>query len=105
MENTNRSKVLVTPRWRQRLGRLPKWVTLRTALVAVTLLAIAAGIGLNWDTLIVLGIAPWILGFLPCLTMCLMGLCSKEFGFGEHASNVASSSADSTSRRGEPGQR
>lgn len=105
MKNTSSNGESVTLRWRQILGRLPKWVTLRTVLVALTLLAIAAGIGLNWDTLIVLGIAPWILGFLPCLTMCLLGLCSKELGIGEHASDVASSSADSASRRGEPGRR
>lgn len=90
MQSGNRSETPLIPNWRQTLSRLPKWVTLRTGLVAVTMLAIAADIGFNWDTLIVFGIAPWILGFLPCLAMCLLGLCSKELGFGEQASNTDS---------------
>jgi hypothetical protein len=47
-----------------------RWVLL--ALGAGVLLA---GIGLNWNWLVAVGIAPILISTLPCLVMCGLGLC------------------------------
>ncbi|RWA69954.1 MAG: hypothetical protein EOQ28_22240 [Mesorhizobium sp.] len=41
-------------------------------------LAIAAGIAFNWSWLVAAGIAPVLLGLLPCLAMCALGLCMNR---------------------------
>src|SRR6266404_6185775 len=44
-------------------------------LILVAVLAVAAAGYSNWGWLVAIGLAPIILGVLPCAAMCAMGLC------------------------------
>ena len=47
---------------------------IRWTLLAVTL-AVGIGAALNWGWLTAVGLAPFLLGALPCATACALGLC------------------------------
>lgn len=51
-------------------------------------LAILAGLALNWSWLVAAGIAPVLIGALPCLAMCALGLCMNRAG-GSSCSTAA----------------
>ncbi len=44
--------------------------------------AALAGLLLNWNWLTAAGLAPIILGILPCAAMCALGLCAHRFTGG-----------------------
>jgi hypothetical protein len=56
------------------------------------------GLALNWDWLTAAGLAPIILGILPCAVMCALGLCAHRFTGGAasscHGSGSQSKSED-----------
>ncbi len=47
----------------------------RTRLV-LTIVVAAAGLALNWNWLVAIGLAPILLSTLPCLVMCAFGVCT-----------------------------
>ncbi len=47
----------------------------RRVLVAAGVAIAGAGLALNWSLLVAAGIAPLLLGVLPCVAMCALGLC------------------------------
>lgn len=47
----------------------------RRVQIALAVLVIGGGLALNWGWVVALGIAPLILGILPCAVMCALGLC------------------------------
>lgn len=57
----------------------------RRTLLVGAVIVVAAGIALNWNWLVAAGIAPLIIGFLPCAAMCALGLCmhGKHGGHGK----------------------
>jgi hypothetical protein len=44
-------------------------------LMAAAVTAIGGGFVLNWGWLVAAGVAPLILSILPCIAMCVLGLC------------------------------
>ena len=50
----------------------------RWALLIIAVIALIAGLALNWSWLVALGIAPVLLTMLPCLVMCGFGLCMNK---------------------------
>ena len=48
--------------------------------LAVGLLAIAAGLALQWSWLVAIGVAPVLLSVGPCVAMCGLGLCMAGMG-------------------------
>ncbi len=50
----------------------------RRGLLLIIALAIAGGLFFNWSWLVALGIAPIVLGVLPCIAMCALGLCAHS---------------------------
>jgi len=52
----------------------------RRGLLILAAVAIIAGLALNWSWLVAAGIAPILLGVLPCLAMCALGLCMHRMG-------------------------
>ncbi|WP_292414479.1 hypothetical protein [Mesorhizobium sp.] len=50
----------------------------RRGLIAAGLAIAAAGIAFNWSWLVAAGIAPVLLGLLPCLATCVLGLCMNR---------------------------
>lgn len=67
----------------------------RRGLLVLAGLAIVAGLVLNWGWLAAAGIAPILIGVLPCLAMCALGLCMNRAG-GKSCSTTASNSDPST---------
>ncbi len=47
----------------------------RRGLIIIATVTVIAGLALNWSWLVAAGIAPILLGVLPCLAMCALGLC------------------------------
>jgi hypothetical protein len=56
--------------------------------MVVAALAILGGLAVNWSWLVAVGIAPLILGALPCVVMCAMGLCFMKKPTGRNRSET-----------------
>jgi hypothetical protein len=52
----------------------------RRGLIILAAVAVIAGLALNWSWLVAAGIGPILLGVLPCLAMCALGLCMHRAG-------------------------
>lgn len=52
----------------------------RRGLIALAVIALASGLALSWSWLVAAGIAPLLLGVLPCVAMCALGLCMNRMG-------------------------
>ena len=52
----------------------------RRAMLGLAGLALVAGFALNWSWLVAAGIAPILIGVLPCVAMCALGLCMNKLG-------------------------
>lgn len=50
----------------------------RRSIIIVAAAVIAAGLALNWSWLVAAGIAPLLLGLLPCVAMCALGMCMSR---------------------------
>ena len=55
---------------------------------------VASGLFLGWDWLVAAGLAPVVLGVLPCVAMCAAGLCMS--GRGSKSCSSAKSDSDIT---------
>lgn len=51
------------------------WAGSRIGLVVIAGVAIVAGLWFNWSWLVAAGVAPLIVGVLPCVAMCALGVC------------------------------
>lgn len=47
----------------------------RRALLVLAIVASIAGLALNWNWLVAIGLVPILLSALPCLVMCAFGVC------------------------------
>lgn len=52
----------------------------RKGLIALAVVIAIAGAALNWSWLMAAGFVPLLLGALPCLAMCALGLCMNKMG-------------------------
>jgi hypothetical protein len=59
---------------------LRPWSGSRLGLLSIGGVVVVAGIGLNWGWLVAIGVAPLIVGMLPCAAMCALGLCMMQMG-------------------------
>src|SRR3546814_4216527 len=66
----------------------------RRGLLILAAVAIVAGLALNWSWLVAVGIAPILLGVLPCLAMCALGLCMHHAASKSCAGSPDNPSAD-----------
>jgi hypothetical protein len=67
------------------LGGLRPWIRDWRVLAVTGLAVTGAGLGLGWDWLTAVGIAPLIVSAAPCLIMCALGVCMM--GRGRQASS------------------
>lgn len=49
----------------------------RTGMFAMAAVTLGAGAYFNWGWLVAAGVAPLIVGILPCAAMCALGLCMR----------------------------
>ena len=66
----------------------------RRALLILAAVAIVAALALNWSWLVAAGIAPILLGVLPCLAMCALGFCMHRAGSKSCAARPDNPQAD-----------
>lgn len=52
----------------------------RRGLLIVATVVVAGGLAINWSWLVAAGIAPLLIGVLPCVAMCALGLCIHKIG-------------------------
>lgn len=64
----------------------------RRGLILLTVVALGAGLVLNWSWLVAAGIAPLLLALAPCAAMCALGLCMNKMG--NKSGSVQSGSSD-----------
>ncbi|GAA2888781.1 DNA-binding transcriptional LysR family regulator [Aminobacter niigataensis] len=62
-------------------------------LVLVAAAALTVGIGYNWSWLVAAGIAPLLLSVLPCVAMCVLGLCMSRMKSSSCHSDAVSEEA------------
>ena len=67
----------------------------RRGIIALGVVAVVAGLAFNWSWLVAAGILPVLLTALPCVAMCVLGLCMHRM-VGRSCST--DTSATSTSR-------
>lgn len=63
---------------RDALAWVRPWLSGRRAWWIAGILALAAGIALNWSWLMAIGVAPLLVAALPCVAMCALGLCMNR---------------------------
>lgn len=61
----------------------------RTMLVAAGLAIVTIGLAMNWSVLVAAGIAPLVISALPCVVMCVLGLCMSRMGRSSCATETA----------------
>jgi hypothetical protein len=79
---------------RQSLGQdwldaLHYWLGGRRGLIALAGLIAVAGVAFSWSWLVAAGMAPLLLGALPCIAMCAIGLCANRMA-GRSCSTASS---------------
>ena len=52
----------------------------RKWLLGLAAVALIAGVAFNWSWLVAAGVAPLLVGTLPCAAMCALHLCSRKSG-------------------------
>ena len=50
----------------------------RKWLLGLAAVALMAGVAFNWSWLVAAGVAPLLVGTLPCAAMCALHLCSRK---------------------------
>jgi hypothetical protein len=78
MTNFQSTKAMDVSLLRRLQNATHSYLSNRMALAILAIVAIAAGLVLNWSWLVAAGIAPILLTALPCLVMCGLGLCMNK---------------------------
>jgi hypothetical protein len=50
----------------------------RRGLIAIAVIMLLLDIALGWSWLVAVGVAPLLLGLMPCAAMCALGLCMNR---------------------------
>lgn len=65
------------------------WLNCRNMVIGALLLAVGGAIFFGWSWLVATGFATMILGVLPCLVMCALGICANRIGKKEPSAAAA----------------
>lgn len=83
------------------VGLLRYYLGGRRGLILLTVIALGAGLVLNWNWLVAAGIAPLLLALAPCAAMCALGLCMNKMG-SKSCSTESSAGAQDTKTSASP---
>ena len=64
-------------------------------------IAVVGGLWIGWPSLVAAGVAPLLLGVLPCVAMCALGMCMKG-GSQSCDAKSAPSDADASASSAQP---
>lgn len=76
----------------------------RRVLLAAGAVIAGAGLAFNWSLLVVAGIAPLLLGVLPCVAMCALGLCVNRMASSSGCTRDVSTRQDADGPTGTAGK-
>lgn len=74
----------------------------RRGLIALAAIALLLGTILGWSWLVAIGVAPLLLGLLPCAAMCALGLCMNRMSHRADAGKTTDGAAPSGASPGQP---
>ena len=74
------------------------WIGNRRLLAVIGLVLGGTGLGVGWDWLTAVGIAPLIVSAAPCLLMCALGLCMMGRGHQANAGKADIALSESATR-------
>jgi hypothetical protein len=74
----------------------------RKGLLTIAGVAIVAGLFFNWSWLVAAGLAPLILGVLPCAAMCALGLCMMNMAVKKTSTEPTNEPAPATNSAPQP---
>jgi hypothetical protein len=74
------------------------WIGNRRLLAVIGLALGGTGLGVGWDWLTAVGIAPLIVSAAPCLLMCALGLCMMGRGHQANAGKADIAPSESATR-------
>ena len=94
MDNPGRTKTVETPLSRDLVNALRYYMSGRRGLLILATVLIAAGLSFNWSWLVAAGVAPILIGALPCVAMCALGLCMNKLGGRSCSSDPSSAERD-----------
>lgn len=80
MTATNSTKTAAGSLARDWLSAARYYLGRRRGLLILTAAVVVGGLALNWSWLVAAGIAPLLIGVLPCVAMCALGLCMHKVG-------------------------
>lgn len=63
------------PKTNPEQSKLARMVSGSRRLWLIAAVAVGAGLLFGWEQLVIFGIAPILIGLLPCLVMCGLGVC------------------------------
>jgi len=72
--------------------RILSWCKPPRGLLIGGIAVVAAGLGLGWNWVVALGLAPIVLALAPCALMCVFGLCAMCRGKPVNPPNTAGGS-------------
>jgi hypothetical protein len=78
--NTNARPEVETTLAQDVRALLRYWLRGWRGLTVLGLAGVAVGLWLGWSSLVAAGLAPLLLGVLPCIAMCALGLCMRHGG-------------------------
>jgi hypothetical protein len=81
-------------------GTLRFWMRDRRVLAVAGFAVTGTGLGLGWDWLTAVGVAPLIVSAAPCLIMCALGVCMMGRGRQASSNPPAMGAADTPARAG-----
>jgi hypothetical protein len=74
------------------------WIGNRRLLAVIGLALGGIGLGIGWDWLTAVGIAPLIVSAAPCLLMCALGLCMTGRGHQANAGKADIAPSEAATR-------
>ena len=80
------------------LDVIRSWIGNRRLLAVIGLALGGTGLGVGWDWLTAVGIAPLIVSAAPCLLMCTLGLCMMGRGHQANAGKADIAPSESATR-------
>ncbi|MEZ5936332.1 MAG: hypothetical protein R3F54_31410 [Alphaproteobacteria bacterium] len=81
------------------LNALRYWLGGRKGMTIIAIVVVVMGAALNWNWLVAAGIAPLLLGVLPCAAMCALGLCMNRMTGGSCSSGNSDTAAPTSDAR------
>ena len=94
MTISNQTDAQQSPKDQNLVGAIRRLVSGRRGMLVLGGLALAAGVAFKWNWLVAAGVAPLVIGLLPCAVMCALGVGCMYMATSRSAPKPPAGSAD-----------